>query len=190
MPYRDLGLSLPKTLGRPDRRVKASCVPHCVPPSTDHGGANIRLWWNRPRMLSAEASPTASSCVSYYIAYDDRLAPRSECPPAETASPSSDEGEAAGGRPRMLSAGPFSNDFASSLRPASMARCTGSSGGFASYRRDPLVDTHSEPVEAGQSQRLTVGEGAARAVASGHPLVTTFSTRSSWRLRPDSIPRE
>ena len=35
-------------------------------------------------------------------------------------------------------------DFARSLRPASMARCTGSSGGFASYRRDPLAGTYRE----------------------------------------------
>ena len=34
----------------------------------------------------------------------------------------------------------FTTAFARSLRPASMARCAGSSGGFASYRRDPLVD--------------------------------------------------
>ena len=33
----------------------------------------------------------------------------------------------------------FSRDFARSVRPASMARCTGPSGGFASYRRDPLL---------------------------------------------------
>ena len=32
-------------------------------------------------------------------------------------------------------------DFARSRRPASVARCTGSSGGFASYRRDPLLGT-------------------------------------------------
>ena len=39
---------------------------------------------------------------------------------------------------------PFSKDFARSLRPASMARCTGSSGGFASYRRDPLLGTYRD----------------------------------------------
>ena len=38
----------------------------------------------------------------------------------------------------------FSTDFARSLRPASLARCTGSSGGFASYRRDPLLGTYRE----------------------------------------------
>ena len=38
----------------------------------------------------------------------------------------------------------FKTDFARSLRPASMARCTGSSGGFASYRRDPLLGTYRE----------------------------------------------
>jgi len=38
----------------------------------------------------------------------------------------------------------FSTDVARSLRPASMARCTGPSGGFASYRRDPLLGTYRE----------------------------------------------
>jgi hypothetical protein len=38
----------------------------------------------------------------------------------------------------------FKTDFARSLRPASMARCTGSSGGFASYLRDPLLGTYRE----------------------------------------------
>jgi hypothetical protein len=47
-------------------------------------------------------------------------------------------------RVSRLSAEAFSTDFAGSLRPASMARCTGSSGGFASYRRDPLLGTYRE----------------------------------------------
>jgi hypothetical protein len=44
-----------------------------------------------------------------------------------------------------------------SLRAASMARCAGTSGVVASYRRDPLVELRQE----------------------GRGLVTTFSTASS-----------
>jgi hypothetical protein len=63
----------------------------------------------------------------------------------ETAVLSSDEGR--DGRPAsymVCGTEALSSDFARSLRPASMARCAGSSGGFASYRRDPLVEAHRE----------------------------------------------
>ncbi len=46
--------------------------------------------------------------------------------------------------PQQAERGAFTTDFAGSLRPASMARCTGSSGGFASHRRDPLLGTYRE----------------------------------------------
>jgi hypothetical protein len=54
----------------------------------------------------------------------------------------------------------FSRDIARSLRPASMARCTGSSGGFASYRRDPLLGTCREGglvIRFGQSTAYEAG---------------------------------
>jgi hypothetical protein len=57
-----------------------------------------------------------------------------------------------------------------SLRAASMARCAGTSGVVASYRRDPLVELHQE----------------------GRGLVTTFSTASRARraraLTVDFVP--
>jgi hypothetical protein len=56
-----------------------------------------------------------------------------------------------------MSAEAFTTDVARSLRAASIARCAVSSGGFASYRRDPLGEAHRE----------------------GRGLVTTFSTASS-----------
>ena len=46
MPYPDLGRSPPKTLGRPTRRVKALCVPSCVPNAQDSGGAPVSLCGN------------------------------------------------------------------------------------------------------------------------------------------------
>jgi hypothetical protein len=55
-----------------------------------------------------------------------------------------------------MSAEAFTTDVARSLRAASIARCAVSSGGFASYRRDPLGEAHRE----------------------GRGLVTTFSTAS------------
>jgi len=61
-----------------------------------------------------------------------------------------------------MSAEAFTTDVARSLRAASIARCAVSSGGFASYRRDPLGEAHRE----------------------GRGLVTTFSTASSLRVRP------
>jgi hypothetical protein len=53
-----------------------------------------------------------------------------------------------------MSAEAFTTDVARSLRAASIARCAVSSGGFASYRRDPLGEAYRE----------------------GRGLVTTFST--------------
>jgi hypothetical protein len=41
MPYPDLGRSPHKTLGRPTGRVKAFCVPSCVPNSPVLGGATV-----------------------------------------------------------------------------------------------------------------------------------------------------
>jgi hypothetical protein len=60
-----------------------------------------------------------------------------------------------------MSAEAFTTDVARSLRAASIARCAVSSGGFASYRRDPLGEAYRE----------------------GRGLVTTFSTASRRRLR-------
>ena len=65
----------------------------------------------------------------------------------DTAVLNSDDGGDRGPNHGQLHGGrteAFSTDFARSLRPASMARCTGSSDGFASYRRDPLVGTDRE----------------------------------------------
>lgn len=109
MPYRDLGRSPPKTLGRPTGRVKGFCVPSCVPNSPVRGVATVRLCGN--------GSPELGR----------RRRSRTEPRPATIG--------------RMEA---FSTDVARSLRPASMARCTGSSGGFASYRRDPLLGTYRE----------------------------------------------
>ena len=44
----------------------------------------------------------------------------------------------------------FTTAFARSRRPASMARCTGSSGGFAPHRRDPLEEAHREILQPGR----------------------------------------
>jgi hypothetical protein len=43
-----------------------------------------------------------------------------------------------------MSAEAFTTDVARSLRAASIARCAVSSGGFASYRRDPLGEAYRE----------------------------------------------
>jgi hypothetical protein len=96
---------------------------------------------------------------AYHPAYHRRQIPvktRSAC--LKTAVPSSDDGrEGPRSRGQQAERGGIHTAFAGSLRPASVARCTGSSGGFASYRRDPLVEAHRE----------------------GRGLVTTFSTASS-----------
>jgi hypothetical protein len=75
--------------------------------------------------------------------------------------------------------------FARSLRPASMARCTASSGGFASYRRDPLLGTCRErPWRSCPRSRVRTQDGLRTLVAEPRmPLVTTFSTRSSSKLK-------
>ena len=65
-----------------------------------------------------------------------------------------------------MSAEAFTTDVARSLRAASIARCAGSSGGFASYRRDPLGEAHRE----------------------GRGLVTTFSTASRPALGAHAAP--
>jgi hypothetical protein len=46
LPYADLGRSPHKTLGRPTGRVKAFCVPSCVPNAQDSGGATVSLCGN------------------------------------------------------------------------------------------------------------------------------------------------
>ena len=46
LPYPDLGQSPHKTLGRPTGRVKAFCVPSCVPNSPIRGGATVSLCGN------------------------------------------------------------------------------------------------------------------------------------------------
>jgi hypothetical protein len=71
----------------------------------------------------------------------------------------------------------FSTDFTRSLRPASMARCTGSSGGFASYRREPLVGTYRGAGLVIMSARA-FAVGAASGYKRRTGIVTTFSTAS------------
>jgi hypothetical protein len=61
--------------------------------------------------------------------------------------------------------------LARSLRPASMARCTGSSGGFASYRRDPLL---------GSTERAGVGNHV-RAVECVPELVRSLVAEPRMR---------
>jgi hypothetical protein len=67
MPYLDLGRSPPKTLGRPTGRVKALCVPSCVPNAQESGGSNVSLCGNgspelgRPPRSRTEPRPATWS---------------------------------------------------------------------------------------------------------------------------------
>ena len=85
----------------------------------------------------------------------------------------------------------FKTDFARSLRPASMARCTGSSGGFASYRRDPLLGTYREVGAGVHVRAVECVQGLDPNLGTGPrmPLVTTFSTASSRSVASHQLVR-
>ena len=129
MPYPDPGRSPRKTLGRPSGRVKALCVPFCVPSAAESGGATVRGCGNGSPELG-RTTPDRTT-AGYRVG-------RTEA---------------------------FSRDVGRSLRPASLARCTGHRAG------SPLVAAIS-------SEDLT--ERAGPVIMSAQSSACAPSTLVSW----------